>query len=125
MVLWRISKNWERLDLRKNDRFTRLPEPPIFRQRAAQGDRLVPAAVPMPHIGFGLVVQLENGSLEHQEGKQVFVVQGTVPGSPSDRGQLQPGDRLVGVLGSSPASVRCRVPHDCARWLRRMPGANE
>ena len=23
MVLWRISKNWERLDLRKNDRFTR------------------------------------------------------------------------------------------------------
>ena len=63
--------------------------------------------------------------LEHQEGKQVFVVQGTVPGSPSDRGQLQPGDRLVGVLGSSPASVRCRVPHDCARWLRRMPGANE
>jgi len=79
----------------------------------------------MPHIGFGLVVQLENGSLEHQEGKQVFVVQGTVPGSPSDRGQLQPGDRLVGVLGSSPASVRCRVPHDCARWLRRMPGANE
>ena len=116
MVLGRISKNWERFEKKHCVRYTRpRSRRSSDRGQLQPGDRLVPAAVPMPHIGFGLVVQLENGSLEHQEGKQVFVVQGTVPGSPSDRGQLQPGDRLVGVLGSSPASVRCRVPHDCAR----------
>lgn len=54
---------------------------------------------PMPHIGFGLVV--EHSSSQEQDG-QVFILQGIVPGSPSDRTeQLQPCDRLLGVLGSS------------------------
>jgi len=76
----------------------------------------------MPHIGFGLVVEQEANSSQEQDG-QVFILQGIVPGSPSDRTkQLQPGDRLVGVLGSShpllPRAMKLAPEPKCFQAVR-------